>query len=57
MVNFFFFRNNIIQNIYPLKAYPILLRDTSASISFPNHMIVNELYGSVTCYNPSLRNL
>ena len=37
--------------------YLSLLRDTSVPISFQNHMIVNDLYESLTRDNPSLRTL
>ena len=37
--------------------YLSLLRDTSAPVSFQNHMIVNDLYESLTRDNPSLRSL
>ena len=37
--------------------YLSLLRDISAPVSFQNHMIVNDLYASLTRDNPSLRPL
>ena len=37
--------------------YLSLLRDTSAPVSFQNHMIVNDLYLSLTHDSPSMRSL
>ena len=37
--------------------YLSLLRDASAPVSFQNHMIVNDLYESITRDNPSMRTL
>ena len=37
--------------------YLSLLRDTSVPISFQNHMIVNDLYDSITRVNLSMRSL
>ena len=37
--------------------YLSLLRDTSVPISFQNHMIVNDLYESITRVNLSMRSL
>ena len=40
-----------------LTTYLNLLRDTSAPVTFQNHMIVNDLYESITRDNPSMRTL
>ena len=37
--------------------YLSLLRDTSAPVSFQNHMIVNDLYSSLTGDNSSMRSI
>ena len=37
--------------------YLSLLRHTSASVKFQNHMIINDLYSSLTDDNPSMRTL
>ena len=37
--------------------YLSLLRDTSFPVSFQNHMIVNDLYESITRDNPSMKTL
>ena len=39
------------------KTYLSLLRDTSEPVSFQNHMIVNDLYASLTREDPSMRSL
>ena len=39
------------------KAYLSLLRETSAPVSFQNHIIVNDLYASLTREDPSMRSL
>ena len=40
------------ENMNTLTTYLSLLRDTSAPVSFQNHMIVNDLYSSLTRDNP-----
>ena len=40
-----------------LTTYLSLLRDTSAPVTFQNHMIINDLYSSLTDDNPSIRTL
>ena len=42
------------EKLNTLSTYLNLLRDTSAPVSFQNHMIVNDLYSSLTDDNPSL---
>ena len=37
--------------------YLSLLRHTSAPVKFQNHMIINDLYSSLTDDNPSMRTL
>ena len=39
------------------KTHLSLLRDIPAPVSFQNHMIVNDLYSSLTRDNPSIRSL
>ena len=43
------------EKLNAFTAYLSLLRDTSVPVSFKNHMIVNDLYSSLTDDNPSLR--
>ena len=45
------------EKLNTFTAYLSLLRDTSAPVSFQNHMIVNDLYSSLTRDNPSIRSL
>ena len=45
------------EQLSSLITYLSLLRDTSAPVSFQNHMIINNLYSSLTDDNPSMRTL
>ena len=45
------------QKLNAFTTYLSLLRHTSELISFQNHMIVNDLYSSLTDDNPSMRTL
>ena len=45
------------EKLNAFTTYLSLLRDTSAPVSFQSHMIVNDLYSSLTDDNPSLRTL
>ena len=45
------------EKINAFTTYLSLLRDASAPVSFQNHMIVNDLYESITRDNPSMRTL
>ena len=45
------------EKLNAFMAYLTLLRDNSAAVSFQNHMIVNDLYSSLTRDNPSMRSL
>ena len=45
------------QKLNAFTTYLSLLRHTSEPISFQNHMIVNDLYSSLTDDNPSMRTL
>ena len=43
------------EHLNTLMTYLNLLIDTPTPVSFQSHMIVNDLYESLTCDNPSLR--
>ncbi len=45
------------ERLNAFTTYLNLLRDTSAPVSFQNHMIVNDLYSPLTRDNPSMRSL
>ena len=45
------------EKLNAFTTYLSLLRDTSAPVSFRNHMIVNDLYESITRDNSSMRTL
>ena len=45
------------EKLNAFTTYLSLLRDTSEPISFQNHMIVNDLYASLTREDPSMRSL
>ena len=45
------------EKLNAFTTYLSLLRDTSAPVSFQNHMIVNDLYLSLTHDSPSMRSL
>ena len=45
------------EKLNAFTTYLSLLRDTSAPVSFQNHMIANDLYSSLTRDNPSMRSL
>ena len=45
------------QKLNALTTYLSLLRHTSAPVTFQNHMIINDLYSSLTDDNPSMRTL
>ena len=45
------------EKLNAFTTYLSLFRDTSAPVSFQNHMIVNDLYESITRDNPSMRTL
>ena len=45
------------EKLNAFTTYLSLLRVTSEPISFQNHMIVNDLYSSLTDNNPSMRTL
>ena len=45
------------ENMNTLTTYLSFLRDTSKPVSFQNHMIVNDLYSSLTGDNSSMRSL
>ena len=45
------------EKLNAFASYLRLLRDTSVPISFQNHMIVNDLYESITHVNLSMRSL
>ena len=45
------------EKLNAFTTYLRLLRDTSAPVSFQNHMILNDLYSSLTDDNPSMRTL
>ena len=45
------------EKLNAFTTYLSLLRDTSEPISFQNHMIVNDLYESITRVNLSMRSL
>ena len=45
------------EKLNAFTTYLSLLRDIPAPVSFQNHMIVNDLYSSLTDDNPSLRTL
>ena len=45
------------EKLNAFTTYLSLLRHTSAPVTFQNHMIINDLYSSLTDDNPSMRTL